>query len=191
MVVCDKLKFRWLKGYNHNSSYYHQQIWSIHLFPLLSYFPWLCAWGACTVSAYYTTSSSSLCRRIWMNENYKMLVRYVSIKRVSKMKSIICHVLYGAVYIQLNHFFHDDCENTCTFIVIIKSEVWPICHCLGFGMQQWYALYVCLYSYGLNLIPAWMINHMHYKVWDGITNPISNFNGSTVEVWEWISNFIL
>ena len=31
---------------------------------------------------------------------------------------------------------------------------------------------------------------MSNKVWDEITYPFPNFNCSTVEVWEWISNFI-
>ena len=31
---------------------------------------------------------------------------------------------------------------------------------------------------------------MPSKVWDEITYPFPNFNGVTVEVWEWISNFI-
>ena len=36
-------------------------------------------------------------------------------------------------------------------IIIIKSEVLPICHCLaiGQGHEQWYALYVFLYFYGI------------------------------------------
>ena len=42
----------------------------------------------------------------------------------------------------------------------------------------------------LTLIPAWIGNHMPCKVWDQITYPFPNFNGSTVEVWEWINNFI-
>ena len=29
------------------------------------------------------------------------------------------------------------------------------------------------------------------KVWNKVTYPFPNFNGSTVEVWEWMSNFIL
>ena len=37
------------------------------------------------------------------------------------------------------------------------------------------------------LLPAWISNYIHYKVWDEITYPFPNFN---VEVWEWISNFI-
>ena len=73
--------------------------------------------------------------------------------------------IYGAVYIYLTHLSYDDCENTCTFsysilsyhyhhhyhhhhhhlhhhhhrhhhiIINNKSEVWPICHCLGLGHQ--------------------------------------------------------
>ena len=33
-------------------------------------------------------------------------------------------------------------------------------------------------------------NHMLSKVWDKITYPFPNLNGSTVEVWEWLSNWI-
>ena len=46
------------------------------------------------------------------------------------------------------------------------------------------------YQHGLTLISAWISNYIHYKVWDGIIYPFRNFNGCTVEVWEWISNFI-
>ena len=46
------------------------------------------------------------------------------------------------------------------------------------------------YWHSLTLIPAWISNYIHYKVWDEITYPFPNFNGVTVEVWEWISNFI-
>ena len=38
------------------------------------------------------------------------------------------------------------------------------------------------YKHGLTLIPAWICNHIHYKVWDEITYPFLNFNGVTVEV---------
>ena len=34
-------------------------------------------------------------------------------------------------------------------------------------------------------------NHMPSKMWDEITYPFANFNGATVEVWEWINNYIL
>ena len=33
-------------------------------------------------------------------------------------------------------------------------------------------------------------HHMPNKVWNEIFYPFPNFNDCTVEVWEWISNFI-
>ena len=42
-------------------------------------------------------------------------------------------------------------------------------------------------QYGLT---TWITNHMPGKVWDELTYPFPNFNGATVEVWEWIGNFI-
>ena len=42
----------------------------------------------------------------------------------------------------------------------------------------------------LTLIPAWLSNYIHCKVWGEITYLFPNFNGFTVEVWEWISNFV-
>ena len=46
------------------------------------------------------------------------------------------------------------------------------------------------YLYGVTFIPAWISNYIHHKVWDEITYPFLNFNGATVEVQVWISNFI-
>ena len=39
-------------------------------------------------------------------------------------------------------------------------------------------------------IQAWMSNYIRYTMWDEIIYPFPNFNGATVEVWKWISNFI-
>ena len=43
-----------------------------------------------------------------------------------------------------------------------------------------------LTTFNFNL--AW-INYIQYNIWDNITYQLQNFNGATVEVWEWISNF--
>ena len=43
----------------------------------------------------------------------------------------------------------------------------------------------------ITLIQAWISNYIHYKVWDVFIYPFPNFNGATVEVWKWISNFDL
>ena len=45
------------------------------------------------------------------------------------------------------------------------------------------------YYHGLTLIQTWISNYSHYNVWDEIAYPFPNFNGITVEVWEWINNF--
>ena len=42
-----------------------------------------------------------------------------------------------------------------------------------------------------DLLLAWIRNYILYNVWDEITDPSPNFNSAPVEVWEWISNFIL
>ena len=42
---------------------------------------------------------------------------------------------------------------------------------------------------GLTFIPALRSDYIS-KVWDEITYPLPNFNGCTIEVWEWISNSI-
>ena len=43
---------------------------------------------------------------------------------------------------------------------------------------------------GLTSILVWRSIHIHSKVWDEIIDPFLNFNGATVEDWEWINNFI-
>ena len=47
-----------------------------------------------------------------------------------------------------------------------------------------------LQQHGLTLILENISNHAPKNVWDEITYPIPNFNGCTVQVLEWLSNFI-
>ena len=54
----------------------------------------------------------------------------------------------------------------------------------------WILFWGPLYQHGFNSIPAWTSNHMPSEVWVEITYPFPNTNGATVEVWEWIINFI-
>ena len=67
------------------------------------------------------------------------------------------------------------------------------CYHFSTVMVHWYEIFTwktkirlktCgpFYLHGLTLIPAWISNHIHYKVWDEITYPFLNFNGCTVEV---------
>ena len=41
------------------------------------------------------------------------------------------------------------------------------------------------------VIPGWISNYIHYNVWDEITYLFPNFSSATIEIWEWIRNFIL
>ena len=45
--------------------------------------------------------------------------------------------------------------------------------------------------HGSTLIPVWVCNYIHHKVWDKITEPLLNFNGAAVKVCEWISSHTL
>ena len=40
------------------------------------------------------------------------------------------------------------------------------------------------------ILPAQLADYSHYEVWDEITYPVPNFNGATIDIWEWIGNFI-
>ena len=50
--------------------------------------------------------------------------------------------------------------------------------------------YDCCIAWAAIFNQAWVTNRISSKKWDEIIYPFSNFNGCTVEVWEWISNFI-
>ena len=65
---------------------------------------------------------------------------------------------------------------------------------LGFILKEAKNIFIShtcspFYLHGLTLIPTWISSHIPSKVWDEITYPFLNFNGCTVEVWEWINNF--
>ena len=50
---------------------------------------------------------------------------------------------------------------------------------------------LCYDFNAMTLIPAWISNHISSKVCGEIICSVSNFDGCTIEVWEWINNFIL
>ena len=81
-----------------------------------------------------------------------------------------------------------DCLSACMYITR-----WYRCGAVCKISKQlcnWNGCYERTRFHGLTLIPAWISNCIHYKVWDQMTYPFPNFNGATVEVWEWKSYFI-
>ena len=58
------------------------------------------------------------------------------------------------------------------FVMIIPND----------QMAYHYGTSIWLMYIGLTLIPAWICDHILYKVSDEITDPFLNLNGATVEV---------
>ena len=46
------------------------------------------------------------------------------------------------------------------------------------------------YKHRLTFITTSITMYSRYKIWDEITHLFPTFNGTTIEVWEWISNFV-
>ena len=73
---------------------------------------------------------------------------------------------------------------------VLRGYIWPI---FSYSSEMFVGIgaiirmpWEPLYWHGLTLIPAWISNYIHYKVWDEITDQFPNFNDYT----EWIGNLI-
>ena len=81
----------------------------------------------------------------------------------------------------------------------IKNLRWQTCQLKWFMVIHkkareyvaWWTQYHGTLTCGVTLFPAWISNPMPCKVWNEIIYPGAspNFNGTTVEVWKWVSNF--
>ena len=89
----------------------------------------------------YTISLSSLCKLIWRHWTYKMTVRYILLSvwvRLSIFSSLSI-IQYVGLYvfslpIYLVMIGRINIYILC-LVIIIKSEVWTITHCLGLGHE--------------------------------------------------------
>ena len=88
----------------------------------------------------YTISLSSLCKLIWRHWTYKMPVRYILSNvwvRLSIFSplSIIQYVGLYVFSLPISLVMIERIYMYTCLIVIIKSEVWTITHCLGLGRE--------------------------------------------------------
>ena len=60
--------------------------------------------------------------------------------------SIIFHVIYGAVYIQLSHLFLDEYENRCT-LSYNYHQIGSMTHLLLFRVRSWNNGILCMFFY--------------------------------------------
>ena len=99
-----------------------------------------------------TIPLSSLCKLIWRHWTYKMPVRYIlsSVWVRSSVFSPLSIIQYVGLYVFSLPIFLVMIERIyiLCLIIIVKSEVWTITHCLGLGHETMCPLYVFLYSNG-------------------------------------------
>ena len=165
-----------------NSSYYHHHhhIGSINLSHCCHIFPWLCA--RCAVPsgfrrirwfAHYTTSLSSLCTCIWNYWTFKYS------ECVSEIKSILSTIFHTICVFSLRISFVM-IERICVryLIIIIKWEVWGICHCLGLGHET--------------MVRAVCLSTCSMLLRDNITQCVDQFlrlpnaiSTNAYEIWKW------
>ena len=69
-------------------------------------------------------------------------------------------------------------ELWCIHCPCVVKILVPNKHMVSVILNDW----DIFYYHGLTLIPAWISNYMSGKVWDEITYPFLNLNGTTVEV---------
>ena len=87
----------------------------------------------------YTISLSSLCKFIWRHWTYKMPVRYIlsSVWVRLSIFSALSILQYVGLYVfslPISLVMIERIYILCR-IIIIKSEVWTITHCLGLGHE--------------------------------------------------------
>ena len=96
----------------------------------------------------YTISLSSLCKLFWRHWTYKIPVRYilssvwVRLSIFSPLSIIQCMGLYVIICLPISLVMIERIYIIC-LIIIIKSEVWTITHCLGLGHETMVSA-VCL-----------------------------------------------
>ena len=104
----------------------------------------------------YTISLSSLCKLIWRHWTYKIPVRDIlsSVWVRLSIFSPLSIIQYLGLYVFSLPISLEMIERIyiLCLIIIIKSEVWPITHCLGLGHETMVSA-VCLsiFLWGLKL----------------------------------------
>ena len=87
----------------------------------------------------YTISLSSLCKLIWRHWTYKMPLRYIlsSVRVRLSILSPLSIIQYVGLYVFSLPISLVMIERICILclIIIIKSEVWTVTHCLGSGHE--------------------------------------------------------
>ena len=116
----------------------------------------------------YTISLSSLCKLIWRHWTYKMPVRYIlsSVWVRLSIFSPLSILQYVGLYVfslRISLVMIEIMYILC-LIIIIKSEVWTIIHCLGLG-QETIMSAVCISIFFFKMSPVWQIEFPYIYIY--------------------------
>ena len=114
----------------------------------------------------YTISLSSLCKLIWRHWTNKMPVRYIlsSVWIRLSIFSPLSIIQYVGLYVfslPISLVMFERIHILC-LIIIIKSEVWTITHCLGLGHETMVSA-VCL-SIFFSINQSWVLRRIDINV---------------------------
>ena len=70
-----------------------------------------------------------------------------SMYQIKSLISITFHAIYGAVFIQLTHFYDDDCENMCTLFHYHHHQIRSMAHFPLFSASSWINAMCCMSFY--------------------------------------------
>ena len=105
------------------------------------------------------------------------------------------HTVFGATVRQLSHQNDIKTSSWQLFVrdlgdhLLLVNEICDIRYGLNPTLLSTHVEWIIssgpFYWHGWTLTPAWIKYYIHYQMLDEITYPFPNFNGATIEVWEW------
>ena len=126
---------------------------SVQSYDVCKWWPHITLWpdGSVCLFAHNTTSLSSLCRSFWRYLIYKIHLRYIMSSlclRLNQFSQFSFMQYMGLCVFSLPTSLMMTARiNVLDLNIIMKSEVWPLCHRLGLGHETMVCTYVYLYSY--------------------------------------------
>ena len=143
----------------------------------------------------YTISLSSLCKLIWRHWTYKMPVRHIlsSVWIRLSIFSPLSIILYVELYVfslPISVVMIERIFILC-LIIIIKSEVWTITHCIGFGHETMVsALCLSIFFLLINNMLFFVHNqhHWHYNNHKALIDNVKAKLKLTDHIFEYLLN---
>ena len=126
-------------------------------------------WPAYRIRLFITPSHYHHCANLSVDIELMNVWEIYFVECVSKIEHIhlvIHYSIYGAVCFQFTQFPRDGWDNILLcLIIIIKSEVWTIIHCLGLGHESMVCA-VCRFIFLWHALVKHLLNHVYLQLCD-------------------------